>query len=600
MKTKNVNYLKTLLFLISTSVLFFACKKNIFPDAILENPTVVSQIDFTTKVNSNVSGFVTNENNFPVIGAAVKVGSVTTTTNRFGFFEVKNVQVVKTAATVTIVNAGYFNGIKTYMAEDGKAAFFRIKLLPKTSVGTITAASGGTVTSNGVKVSLPANAVVNAATNVAYVGNISVAIKFLNPTSAEINNIMPGDLRGIDGNSNLKLLTSYGMAAVELTGSAGELLQIATGKKATLIMPIPASIVASAPASIPLWYFDEAKGLWKEEGSATKTGAEYIGEVSHFSFWNCDVPNNYVQFNCTVKNSNGDAMSAVWVKISVISNPSSVGYGYSDASGYVSGFIPDNSNLKLEILSDFQCNVALLSQNFSTTNANVSLGVISVPVSAINFATVSGTVTNCSNLPVTNGVIYIRQNNIYRNFTINSNGSFSFSRALCNGPEAVQIVAEDLIGSQQSQTLNTTISAGNNSIGNLQACGTSTSQYLNISINGVAYNYTSPQDFFNSSDSSSTPNRSFSAYRQGNGNQNTYFYVLKAGIGLNTIQPLVYFSSGYINENTTIPNPVNVNITEYGAIGQYISGNFAGIVIGANPPNTNYNIVCSFRMKRNQ
>jgi hypothetical protein len=35
-----------------------------------------------------------------------------------------------------------------------------------------------------------------------------------------------------------------------------------------------------------LWSFDEAKGLWKEEGQAIKTGSNYVGDVSHFSFWN--------------------------------------------------------------------------------------------------------------------------------------------------------------------------------------------------------------------------------------------------------------------------------------------------------------------------
>lgn len=116
---------------------------------------------------------------------------------------------------------------------------------------------------------------------------------------------MPGDLRGISTDGSLKTLTTYGMAAVELTGALGELLQIAPGQKASLTMPIPVAILSNAPATIPLWSFDEAKGLWKEEGQAIKTGSNYVGDVSHFSFWNCDVPNNYVQFNCTVKNSDG-------------------------------------------------------------------------------------------------------------------------------------------------------------------------------------------------------------------------------------------------------------------------------------------------------
>ncbi len=40
-------------------------------------------------------------------------------------------------------------------------------------------------------------------------------------------------------------------------------------KTATLTFPIPVELQAQAPATIPL-YFDEVKGLWKEEGSAKK------------------------------------------------------------------------------------------------------------------------------------------------------------------------------------------------------------------------------------------------------------------------------------------------------------------------------------------
>ena len=596
MKKTIANNLKALLLLVSTSVIFFACKKNIFPDTIPDNTT---SIDFTTKVNSNVSGFVTNENNLPVIGAAVKVGSVTTTTNHFGFFEVRNVQVVKTAATVTIVNSGYFNGIKTYQAEDGKSAFFRIKLLPKTSVGTIASASGGTVTSNGVKVTLPANAVVNAATNVAYNGNISVAIKFINPTSSEINNIMPGDLRGIDGNSNLKLLTSYGMAAVELTGSAGELLQIATGKKATLTMPIPASILASSPASIPLWYFDEAKGLWKEEGSATKIGSEYIGEVSHFSFWNCDVSNLYVQFNCTLKNAAGEAISGMYVRIAEIANPNNSNYGWTDGAGYISGFIPNNANLRLEMYSSTLCNIPIQTQNFSTTNVNISLGNIVVTVPASNNGIVSGTVTNCNNSPVSNGRIFINYNNFYSQYPVNVNGSFSFSRILCGNSENVQIVAEDLSGNQIGNNQPLTILSGSNAVGNLQACGTTVNEFLNCTVNGSTTSFTSSISTFNQTVIGNLNSTYITNNTQPYGYSSLRFN--NTNISLNSLQQLSSFSiSSIADSSTIIPTPINVSITEYGAVGQYISGNFSGLLRGVNPPNTNYNVVCSFRMKRNQ
>ena len=54
-------------------------------------------------------------------------------------------------------------------------------------------------------------------------------------------------------------------------------------------IPVGSTQTSSAPAEIPLWYFDETNGVWKEEGKATLQGNEYVGEVSHFTFWNCDI-----------------------------------------------------------------------------------------------------------------------------------------------------------------------------------------------------------------------------------------------------------------------------------------------------------------------
>lgn len=109
-------------------VFFLSCKKDMHSDT-QEVPG--QKPDLSTKVTSSVSGFVTDHNDAAVVGAAVKVGIANAITDRYGYFEIKNAQVVKEAATVTVMYAGYFKAIKTYMAMEGKAAFFRIKLLQK-------------------------------------------------------------------------------------------------------------------------------------------------------------------------------------------------------------------------------------------------------------------------------------------------------------------------------------------------------------------------------------------------------------------------------------------------------------------------------------
>jgi hypothetical protein len=106
---------------------------------------------------------------------------------------------------------GFFKGIKTYIATANKSAFFRIKLIPKTSAGTVNGTAGGVVTlTSGLSINFPASAVVNASTNAAYTGTVTVAAFYINPTATDLNSIMPGDLRGLNTDGELKLLTTYG------------------------------------------------------------------------------------------------------------------------------------------------------------------------------------------------------------------------------------------------------------------------------------------------------------------------------------------------------------------------------------------------------
>ena len=69
-----------------------------------------------------------------------------------------------------------------------------------------------------------------------------------------------------------------------------------------------------------------------------------------------------------------------------------------------------------------------------------------------------------------------------------------------------------------------------------------------------------------------------------------------ANMALGSNQPFVAFYHGR-QLTATNNNPVKVNITEYGAIGQYVSGNFSGVLIDITT-NILYNVSCNFRIKR--
>ena len=100
----------------------------------------------------------------------------------------------------------------------------------------------------------------------------------------------------------LSAMETYGMLSVNLFSPAGEQLNINPDFPATLTFPVDVS-TPNAPTEIPLWYFDEAVGYWKEQGIATKVGNQYIAEVTHFTWWNCDLPLDYVTVCFTVNGS---------------------------------------------------------------------------------------------------------------------------------------------------------------------------------------------------------------------------------------------------------------------------------------------------------
>ena len=574
------------------SSLFYSCSKT----DVYENYNYAGTQSQNTgaTVISSVAGFVTDATDQPVAGASVQAGNTATITDQYGYFEINNAEVTQNAAVVTVTQAGYFKGIKTYIATAGEDAFFRIKLIPKTIAGTINGAAGGTVSvDNDLHISFMPGGIINASTGAAYTGTVNVAAFWINPVAGDLNRIMPGDLRGIAADGTIKGLTTYGMAAVELTGTYGELLQIAPGKEAKLTMTIPASSVAYAPASIPLWYFDEKLGLWTEQGIAIKTGNSYSGDVSHFSFWNLDDPAPTVRFNCTVTDIAGNPVKNALIKISSVSNPNSAGWGFTNGEGYASGPVPANMPLLLEVMGDAECNTPVSVQHFTTTNSNISLGKITVSATA-GMATVAGNMSDCNDKAISNGCIILQKNDDYFRYPIDKNGAYHFKTLLCNNTAVVNLMAYDADAALYSVPANYTLVSGKTTSVDLKACGNAgDGQFIKYNIKGVSHCFTSPAASF----APVTPGTYFTFAVSNSDHEEAGFQFPATAIANSNSGALTYFFASQANELLTIASPVQVNITERGTTNQIFAGNFSGTFKGAAPNNKLYTISCSFRVR---
>jgi hypothetical protein len=589
-----MNNLKKFLLLFCAIIFIVACKRNnnIIP------ATPETTVNDSETVTASVTGIVVNENNIPVQGAAVKLGNQNTTTDLYGMFRFKNISISKNNGYVKVTKAGYFNGNRSFITTAGRTHNMRIKLLPKTNTGTVNATAGGTVTlASGGKVTFPSNAIVDASGN-AYSGVVNVAMTWINPTANDLGSIMQGDLRGITTAGSERVLETYGMLGVELTGASGQDLKIATGKTAELSSPIPAALQATAPATIPLWHFDESKGRWIEEGSATKVGTNYVGTVKHFSFWNYDIGALGVTLCVNVVNPNNQPLNNATVRIRRVNNPASSSYGQTDSLGNVCGAVFANEPLVLEVLSN--CGVVVYTQNIGPYSSNASVNVIATILPS-NYITVTGNLVNCANSSVTNGNIYIYSAGAYYTNTAVTNGTFSIPLLNCGTAVTFTLIGTDFTAQQQSNSLIFTATSGALNVGNIQACGISTQQFINILVDGTPASWIFPADSLQSSTGAGSNGFLRDQFIEGNNiassNRRIYFSILHNEVAGNGLMQNGYISAPSTGVSQQITNPGTATITNIGANnGGYFEGNVTNSTWNFSGTTRTVNI--NFRVRR--
>jgi hypothetical protein len=255
---------------------FFACQKN---------NDIPSTGSTSGTGNGSVQGIITDLNSAPVSNATVTGGTATTTTDANGKFILAKVQFTSDSVLVNVTKSGFFEGSKKFASTTNAVTNAIIKLIPKPVSETFSASSGGNVNvSSGGSINFNAG-FINAANGNAYSGNVSVSATYLNPTDQNFSANVPGNIKGVSSTNQQGVLQSFGVVAVDLNDAAGNKLQLASGKTATITLPIPATLQSNAPSSIPLWYFDHTNGRWIQQGIATKQSSNYVGVVNHFSFW---------------------------------------------------------------------------------------------------------------------------------------------------------------------------------------------------------------------------------------------------------------------------------------------------------------------------
>lgn len=411
---------------------------------------------------ASVMGVVTGPTGAPEKNAIVRspYNGEETHTDPNGVFFLNNILVYDKLGYITITKPGFHQGSRSFLPLENGSNRVNVQLLSLSQSGSFSAASGGTVTSGLLQISFPANGV--TLNGQPYIGIVKVYSQALDPTAASTLDQMPGELLG-GMNDSLRLLRSFGMASIELRDDNMNELQLAPNVSATLTFTIPTTLLAEAPETIDWWSFDEELGFWMHEGEAVKQDSQYVGMASHFSWWNCDVPENFNDFHGTLNSLNGSPISDALV--SVVTDSIGTGSGYTNTNGEFSGRVPKNQNLTLNIY--FYCSTLnnwtlAHMEEFESLTAPIEIEVITNPNG--NYP-ITGTLVNCEGQPIESGYIKMGPHIFLTNqggFTIPTcnTGIYSFRGYDISNLDSIKTTSFDTV----------TVVSQITNIGNLQAC----------------------------------------------------------------------------------------------------------------------------------
>lgn len=528
--------------------------------------------NFGSAVARDFIGQVVDIDNAPIQGVTIKIGTSTVQTDVNGVFIINGANVYQKFAYITANKSGYIDGSRSMVPTSGKNNV-KIMLLPNAPLETIQSGVASEVSIySGTKVKFQGGFQDENGTD--YSGPVQVSMFHLTPSDENIDKIMPGMLYAQTATNQEAVLETFGMLNVELRGSAGQKLNIKEGQTTEITIRIDDSQIATAPNSIPLWHFDEEKGYWKEDGVATKVGNKYVGEVSHFSWWNCDMPNSSILLTFNFVDSNGNQLPNLHINLI-----NSAGYhasGSTDSNGQLAGILPANQTFTVNVSNSFYSCSANDILYTTTVGPFTSDTIVPNIVVSLSNATLSsnvlGTLVKCDNTPVTNGYVYITSGNGNYIFTAVTNGTFSFNEIYCASNTQFTFEGIDIDNLVSTDAINYNFNSPVTNIGNLQAC-TAVDEFISYQIdnNPVVYIVSNVVGGLFSQVGSGLhiygggPAQGISIFGITNtpGIYTTAQFTMEGNNGI-----------GVISQSTT--NTIQFNLSQFGAVGGYIDMTFSG------------------------
>ena len=519
--------------------------------------------NFGSAVNRSFIGQVVDTDNHPIQSASIKIGTSTVQTDVNGVFIINDASVYEKFAHITATKAGYIDGSRSMVPTSGKNNV-KIMLIPNTPIETI---QSGVAT----EVALPTGTKVNFdgafqdENGASYTGAVQVSMFHLKPSDENLSSLMPGMLYAKRENGDEAVLETFGMLNVELRSSGGQKLNLANGHTAEITIRIDNSQLATAPNTIPLWHFDEVGGYWKEDGVATKVGNNYVGTVSHFSWWNCDMQFPTIRLTTTIVDSDGNPLSNLSVGL-LPNGFTYTAYATTNTNGQVSGLVPANQTMTLTVRD--VCGNVIHTTTIGPFVIDNVLPNIVITTAMATPTIVQGTLLKCDGTNATNGYVILNYGGTENVATVTS-GTFTFSTLVCAASSTFTLEGVDYDNLQSTGSINYTFTTPITNIGIITSCNTIT-EFISYQVDSNP-----PVFFLNNLSASSTPvgGTGLPLYITANipANGEEYF-ILNGTTNVPGVYPTSMFamSSVGIGINSSTPDTLQYSLSSFGTVGQYV------------------------------
>lgn len=242
----------------------------------------------------------------PLGNATISTGNVKATSDAAGDVSLAGIMPGRTILTISA--NGYADQSLVVNIQPGQTlSGLNAQLIPMQIAGKISAATGGEVRLAGTAatVNIAPNSLVRADGN-PIVGQISVGIALID-TAQDVKR-MPGDL-ATTVNNQRQPLESFGAMTIKLTDESGAVVGLKN--QSTANVRIPVMTKGDAPATVPLYYYDNTLGYWVVDPVqvlrlTTEAGQRfYTGTVNRFNTINADIPYQTVNVSGCLQDESG-------------------------------------------------------------------------------------------------------------------------------------------------------------------------------------------------------------------------------------------------------------------------------------------------------